>query len=440
MTIRYFDMFAGIGGFRSGLEAIGGFECVGYCEIDKYAKQAYEAMYDTGGELYFDDARKIVPEQLPDFDLLVGGFPCQSFSIAGARKGFDDTRGTLFFEIARIASVKKPKYLFLENVPGLLNHNQGRTFETILRTLDGLGYNVCWQVLNSKNFGVPQSRNRVFISDILEDNVPEKYYLSRKQAEKLLYKEKPTQGERIYSSKGLSCTLTSGSGGFGGHSGLYLIEDTENFGLPIKSKTKDGYQIAYPGDSIDTAFSGQNSRRGRVGNQVAHTLTTSATQAVFYLLPERENDRISHRPLTQSVKPVGQNESNEMDTRVHFIDLNPDPKLTEIARCITARQDSGISNRKAEHSGVFVESTDFTDDEKFAVAYVEPNGEVHIGRIRKLTPRECWKLQGFTDGQFDKANATGLSDSRLYKMAGNAVTVNVISEIDKIIKKVNNKN
>lgn len=163
MTIRYFDMFAGIGGFRSGLEAIGGFECVGYCEIDKYAKQAYEAMYDTGGELYFDDARKIVPEQLPDFDLLVGGFPCQSFSIAGARKGFDDTRGTLFFEIARIASVKKPKYLFLENVPGLLNHNQGRTFETILRTLDGLGYNVCWQVLNSKNFGVPQSRNRVFI-------------------------------------------------------------------------------------------------------------------------------------------------------------------------------------------------------------------------------------------------------------------------------------
>ena len=327
MAIRFFDMFAGIGGFRSGLEAIGGFECVGYCEIDKYAKQAYEAMYDTGGELYFDDARKIVPEQLPDFDLLVGGFPCQSFSIAGARKGFDDTRGTLFFEIARIASVKKPKYIFLENVPGMLNHDKGRTFETILRTLDGLGYNVCWQVLNIKNFG-----------------------------------------------------------------------------LLIKAKTKDGYQVAYPGDSIDTAFSGQNSRRGRVGNQIAHTLTTSATQAYY------------------------------------FIDLNPDPKLTEIARCITARHDSGISNRKAEHSGVFVESTDFTDDEKFAVAFIEPNGEVHIGRIRKLTPMECWKLQGFTDDQFDKAKATGLSDSRLYKMAGNAVTVNVISEIGKIIKKVNDKN
>lgn len=220
----------------------------------------------------------------------------------------------------------------------------------------------------------------------------------------------------------------------------WQVLNIKNFGLLIKAKTKDGYQIAYPGDSIDTAFSRQNSRRGRVGSQIAHTLITSATQAVFYLLPERENDRISHRPLTQSVKLVGRNESNEMDTRVHFIDLNPDPELTEIARCITARQDSGISNRKAEHSGVFVESTNIADDEKFAVAFVEPNGEVHIGRIRKLTPRECWKLQGFTDDQFDKAKATGLSDSRLYKMAGNAVTVNVISEIGKIIKKVNDKN
>lgn len=293
--------------------------------------------------------------------------------------------------------------------------------------------------LTAKISEFPSHEIECSLSDILEDNVPEKYYLSRKQAEKLLYKEKPTQGERIYSSKGLSCTLTSGSGGFGGHSGLYLIEDTENFGLPIKSKTKDGYQIAYPGDSIDTAFSGQNSRRGRVVSQVAHTLTTSATQAVFYLLPERENDRISHRPLTQSVKPVGRNESNEMDTRVHFIDLNPDPKLTENARCITARHDSGISNRKAEHSGAFVESTNIADDEKFAVAFVEPNGEVHIGRIRKLTPRECWKLQGFTDDHFNKAKATGLSDSRLYKMAGNAVTVNVISEIGKIIKKADSK-
>ena len=142
-------MFAGIGGFRSGLERVGGFECVGYCEIDKYAKQAYEALYDTSKEVYYDDARKIIPEELPDFDLICGGFPCQSFSIAGKRRGFDDVRGTMFFEIARIAAVKRPRYLLLENVPGLLSHDEGKTFAAILSALDELGYDVAWQVLNS---------------------------------------------------------------------------------------------------------------------------------------------------------------------------------------------------------------------------------------------------------------------------------------------------
>ena len=106
--IKYFDIFAGIGGFRSGLEKAGGFECVGYCEIDKYARLAYETLYDTESEVMYDDARTIDPNELPDFDIICGGFPCQSFSIAGKRKGFSDTRGTLFFEIARIAAVKKP--------------------------------------------------------------------------------------------------------------------------------------------------------------------------------------------------------------------------------------------------------------------------------------------------------------------------------------------
>lgn len=133
-------MFSGIGGFRSGLEAVGGFECIGYCEIDQYARRAYEAMYDTKGEMYFEDATKINPDDLPDIDLITGGFPCQAFSIAGRRNGFADTRGTLFFEIARIAAVKKPALLFLENVPGLLSHDKGRTFATILNALDEIGY------------------------------------------------------------------------------------------------------------------------------------------------------------------------------------------------------------------------------------------------------------------------------------------------------------
>ena len=167
--IRYFDIFAGIGGFRSGLEKAGGFKCVGWCEINKYAKLAYETLYDTESEVFYDDARKIDLNELPDFDLICGGFPCQSFSIAGKRGGFDDARGTLFFEIARIAAVKKPKYLLLENVPGLLSHDSGRTFAAILSALDELGYDVAWQVLNSADHYVAQSRKRVYIVGFLRE-------------------------------------------------------------------------------------------------------------------------------------------------------------------------------------------------------------------------------------------------------------------------------
>ena len=347
---------------------------------------------------------KLYPNSYPISTFLLEDFPVSLSQSPEQEKDLTIQEERCFLRLLELLPLKNLSISTSKMFPVCLTITQAKHLKQSSVHWMSWGMMCAGRYSTAKISEYPNQEIECSLSDILEDNVPEKYYLSRKQAEKLLYKEKPTQGERIYSSKGLSCTLTSGSGGFGGHSGLYLIEDNENFGLPIKSKTKDGYQMAYPGDSIDTAFSGQNSRRGRVGSQIAHTLTTSATQAYY------------------------------------FIDLNPDPKLTEIARCITARHDSGISNRKGEHSGVFVESTNFTDDEKFAVAFVDPNGEVHIGRIRKLTPRECWKLQGFTDAQFDKAKATGLSDSRLYKMAGNAVTVNVISEIGKIIKKVNDKN
>jgi len=160
--IRFIDLFGGIGGFRLGLEkASDRFECVWYNDNNKYAVQIYNKRFGENHEP--KDIRKIKTEEIPDFDMLCAGFPCQSFSIAGRRKGFADTRGTLFFEIARIAKGKQPKYLLLENVKGLLSHEQGETFRTILRTLDELGYDAEWQVLNSKYFGVPQNRERVFI-------------------------------------------------------------------------------------------------------------------------------------------------------------------------------------------------------------------------------------------------------------------------------------
>ena len=186
-TIHYIDMFAGMGGFREGLTRAGDFVCMGHCEIDKYADRSYRALFDTEGEWFIDDARKADPETMPDFELLCGGFPCQAFSLAGNRRGFGDPRGTLFFELARLAEARKPRYLLFENVPGLLSHNGGRTFATILHTLDRLGYGVEWQVLNSKDFGVPSPAAGCTLSDILMDDVEEKYYLLSKQQAHLLY-------------------------------------------------------------------------------------------------------------------------------------------------------------------------------------------------------------------------------------------------------------
>ena len=416
--IKYLDMFAGIGGFRSALEQVGGFRCIGYCEIDKYAKKAYEAMYDTEGELYFHDARTINPEELPDIDLICGGFPCQSFSIAGKRGGFNDVRGTLFFEIARIAAAKKPKYLLLENVPGLLSHDGGRTFATILSSLDELGYDVAWQVLNSANFGVPQSRKRVFIVGFLRGKCAGRVLSFTGANPKTLVQRIPgSEGNRIYSIFGLSVTLTSQAGGFGGKTGLYEI-----MGIPIKSKTKKGYQIAFPGDSIDLSYATMNSRRGRVGKETAHTLTTSSTQGYYF---------------------------------VYCIDLNPMPKITDLARCITTRQDNGICNRKGEKSGVIMITEPIAvltperetvrqqgrrfklpGEPMFTITVMDRHGVVYMGFIRKLIPLECWRLQGFTEAQFGKVKEVGMSDAQLYKQAGNAVTVNVVEAVAKFILEI----
>ena len=362
-------MFAGIGGFREGLQLAGDFKCVGYCECDKYAQQSYRALFNCEEEWYSSDARKIEPDELPEFDLLCGGFPCQSFSIAGTRKGFGDPPGTLFFELARVAEARKPRYLLFENVPGLLNHNGGRTFAAILDTLERLGYFVEWQVLNSKDFGVPQSRRRVYIVGYLDERCRGKILpFTTANATPLACIHDGPQGSRVYDPSGVSCTLTSGAGGVGGKTGLYQV------GFPIKEATRKGYKMAYPGDSIDLAYPQMNTRRGRVGRKIAHTLTTDATQGTLIGTPR-------------------------------FVDMNEDPEITEISRCLTAKQNGGIRKHKREASGVLVG-----------------------GRIRRLTPRECLRLQGWADDRIDQVLAIQ-SDNQVYKQAGNGVTVTVVEAI-----------
>ena len=236
-TIRFFDLFSGIGGFREGLRRAGGFTCVGHCEVDAYADKNYRLLFDTEGEWFCNDARTIETERMPDFDLLCAGFPCQAFSIAGKREGFADARGTLFFEIARLVADKRPAYFILENVPGLLSHDKGRTFHTILSTLSELGYGVEWKVLNSKDFGVPQSRKRVYLVGYLDRRCAGKILpFPAANGTSLIQIRTGSQGKRVYSPEGLSCTLTSLAGGMGGKTGLYEM------GIPIKENTKQGYE------------------------------------------------------------------------------------------------------------------------------------------------------------------------------------------------------
>src|SRR5699024_537318 len=250
--MKFIDLFAGIGGFRTGME-MNGHECVAFCEIDKYARQSYKAIYDTEGEEEWHDITTVSDDTFRRFrgrvDIITGGFPCQAFSVAGSRRGFEDTRGTLFFEIARAIKEIEPSYILLENVKGLFSHDKGRTFGTIIQALDELGYIVEWGLFNSKFWGVPQNRERVFILvtrkdvfkapklfdllkkqtevdskliDILESDVDEKYFLSEEKTSKFILNNDLSgklnyfgfrELDAVHNTDGVSPTLSTMQGG-----------------------------------------------------------------------------------------------------------------------------------------------------------------------------------------------------------------------------------
>lgn len=191
-----------------------GWECVGFSEIDQYATKVYSSHFPSHPN--YGDITRIDAATLPDFDLLCGGFPCQPFSVAGERRGFSDTRGTLFFDLCRIAAAKRPRLLLFENVRGLLSHDGGRTFGTILSSLDELGYDVQWQVCNSKHFGVPQGRERVFIVGHLRGEPRPKVFpiIGNCGSHAIEITRGVHQAARVYDPRGISPTLrTTNSGG-----------------------------------------------------------------------------------------------------------------------------------------------------------------------------------------------------------------------------------
>lgn len=384
--MKFLDLFAGIGGFRLGLERAG-HECVGYVEWDKYARKSYEAIHKTEGEWTKNDITAVTDSEWRELrgkvDIIAGGFPCQSFSIAGKREGFaDKTKGTLFFEIARAAKQIQPQLLFLENVKGLLNHDKGNTFRTILSTLDELGYDAEWQVLNSKDFGVPQNRERVFIIGHLRGEsrrevfpIPRSYGSVNSNDIKGVNDSKKIREQigfesvnRFYDTDGIApCLNTMGGGG----------REPE---VMVREATKKGYAIATEGDSINFEHPNSKTRRGRVGKGVANTLTTSCNQGTLIGAsrgrnPDNPSDRRTGSPTEQR------------------LEINPD----------------GVSNTLTT-----VQKDNYVVQDDF--------------RIRKLTPLETWRLQGFPDSAFRAAEQVN-SNSQLYKQAGNSVTVSVIKAI-----------
>lgn len=380
--MNFLDLFSGIGGFRLGLERNGHMP-VGYVEIDKFARQSYNAMFDTSGEWTATDITKVTDEEWRKFngkvDIIAGGFPCQAFSIAGKRMGFlDSTKGTLFFDIARAAQQIKPRYLFLENVKGLLNHDSGNTFRTILNTLDELGYDVEWRLLNSKDFGVPQNRERVYIiGHLREDSGREVFPFfgengSTNQASvnqvvnlnnSTSFGSNPQTG-RVYDADGISPTLNTMQGG------------SREPKVMVKEATETVHDIA-------------------------NTLVTGSEQTTLIAKPQ------FGRLGKQAVETANNN------TIEHGVCIEP------------------YNNRIRSDK---LSGTLTTRPEGLKTAMIPVVGTENGYRVRKLTPRECWRLQAFPDELFDKAQATGMSDSQLYKQAGNSVTVNVIEAIAKGFK------
>ena len=274
--MRCYSLFAGIGGFDLALQNQG-HEIVGACEIDNAARRIYAKNF--GNEPSELDAKQVRPEELPDFDLLCAGFPCQAFSIAGKRLGFEESRGTLFFEIARIAKQKRPRYLLLENVEGLLFHARGKTFANILATLDELGYDAEWQVFYSKYF-VPQNRPRVIIIGHLRGQPTRKIFpitgdndqtiqLRRKGTKEnqeggnlILVRDSASQTCRIYDPKGIARTLDATPRGWGGTTGIYYINGKYRKLTPLECERVQGFS-----DNWTDGFSDIDRCR-KIGNAV----------------------------------------------------------------------------------------------------------------------------------------------------------------------------
>jgi len=339
------------------------FRCIWANDNDKYACQIYRKHYGDK-ELVEGDIRTIDSNAIPDFELLTAGFPCQSFSLAGKRRGFEDTRGTLFYEVARIAEAKRPKLLLLENVKGLLSNDEGRTFAKIIQTLDELGYLVEWQVLNSKHFGVPQNRERVFIVGHLRGTSTRQIFPIGEASEVSHGKAK---GQ---SESGEASTLEATYGKAKSLSNMVSIYDGHHKQFTEKMGT----------------LTGRENRQGTNWLVIADRTRSYANLG---------RNLESPKPHTNALSSVGK------DNLV-----------------LLSHTKANIRQRSQNRNDTWT-----LDQTSSKMAFIEGQ------RIRRLTPTECERLQGFPDGWTE-----GVSDTQRYKLLGNAVTTNVIAFLGEKLK------
>ena len=425
MELTFVDLFAGVGMARMGMEQAG-FKCVYTCEFDKHKRKEYEIIH--GNDPEGCDIRNVRATDIPRADVWFFGAPCQDFSLAGLRKGLGGDRSSLIGEVFRLIEEKaedKPEWLVYENVKGMLSSNGGWDFLSILLAMDGLGYDIEWQTLNTKDFGIPQNRERVYTIGHLRKcgskqilpitstngkdcntkiNIVGSTDSNKKiQQRKYIYgddglmgcltatdykepkivqigriesdKRENPSAYRVYDNQGLSpCLNTMQGGGREPH-------------VLVKSATMGGYEKATIGDSINLAFPNSTTRRGRVGKEVAQTLDRSCNQGVIVkacITPDRVEKRQNGRRFKEDGEPM-------------------------------------FTLTKQDIHGVFIQ-----------------DGEEYV--IRKLTPKECMRLQGVPDEYTDRLIQAGISDSQIYKAAGDGLSVPIAKEIGERIRKTYEEN
>lgn len=417
--MKFIDIFAGIGGFRSGLEKAG-HQCVGYVEWDKYARKSYQAIYDTEGEYTAHDIKEVKGIELPEADIWTFGSPCQDISIAGKQKGIvKGGRSSMFFEVIRcleerIGGGEKtlPSILIMENVKALLSSNGGWDFARVIIEMDQVGYDVEWAVLNSSDV-VPQNRERVYIIGHLRGTSTRQVFPIQRQGTDFVRTNPKIRvvgntsstdykSQNVISSNGISPTLTA-----------------TDYKHPKQVAVRQVGNIVK-----QTGFS--NPQRGRIysANGISPTLNTVQGGGLEpKVLIERplkgltkngwhfEQNVFSKNSIAATLKAGGG--SGNIPKIAYRACLTPDRiNKRQNGRRFKNYEDPAFTLTSQDRHGVLIES-----DRALA--------------IRKLTPKECWRLQGFTDDQFDKAKQAGISNSQLYKQAGNAVTVDVVEQIGK---------